>query len=293
MVDSRESREGDSIRRRRECLGCGRRFTSYERLEEVPILIVKKDGRREPFDRQKLLRGIMSACQKRPVSLGTLEEAAGDIQAKLMELTDREVPSRNLGELVMDALKRIDSVAYVRFASVYRDFKDLPDFVRALESLMPGTPPLLSRPSSRPSAPVPAPVQSWAGGGKAGHAGARGAGAGRAGPPRPRPAGPDPPGRRAGAAPPRPSSPSSPPRCSLASTPIAPLRPSAGRPVDTHPARLTGTPVSRSGIRIAHLAPSPGWCRAQATVNAASGATVASTVGAFRHPCARAGHKQP
>ena len=117
-MDSRESREGDAIRRRRECLKCGRRFTSYERLEEVPILIVKKDGRREPFDRQKLLRGIMSACQKRPVSLGTLEEAAGDIQAKLMELPDREVPSRNLGELVMDALKRIDSVAYVRFASV-------------------------------------------------------------------------------------------------------------------------------------------------------------------------------
>ncbi len=97
VVDSRESREGDAIRRRRECLKCGRRFTSYERLEEVPILIVKKDGRREPFDRQKLLRGIMSACQKRPVSLGTLEEAAGDIQARLMELPDREVPSRQPG----------------------------------------------------------------------------------------------------------------------------------------------------------------------------------------------------
>jgi transcriptional repressor NrdR len=139
VVDSRESREGDAIRRRRECLKCGRRFTSYERLEEVPILIVKKDGRREPFDHQKLLRGIMSACQKRPVSLGRLEEAAGDIHAKLMEFPDREVPSRQLGELVMDALKQIDSVAYVRFASVYRDFKDLPDFVRALESLMPAS----------------------------------------------------------------------------------------------------------------------------------------------------------
>jgi len=139
VVDSRESREGDAIRRRRECLKCGRRFTSYERLEEVPILIVKKDGRREPFDHQKLLRGIMSACQKRPVSLGRLEEAAGDIHAKLMESPDREVPSRQLGELVMDALKQIDSVAYVRFASVYRDFKDLPDFVRALESLMPAS----------------------------------------------------------------------------------------------------------------------------------------------------------
>jgi transcriptional repressor NrdR len=151
VVDSRESREGDAIRRRRECLQCGRRFTSYERLEEVPILIVKKDGRREPFDRQKLLRGIMSACQKRPVSLGTLEEAAGDIQAKLMELPDREVPSRNLGELVMDALKQIDSVAYVRFASVYRDFKDLPDFVKALEGLMPAPArPRLTRPPAPP-----------------------------------------------------------------------------------------------------------------------------------------------
>jgi transcriptional repressor NrdR len=158
VVDSRESREGDTIRRRRECLRCSRRFTSYERLEEVPILIVKKDGRREPFDRQKLLRGIMSACQKRPVSLGTLEEAVGDIQARLMELPDREVPSRNLGELVMDALKRIDSVAYVRFASVYRDFKDLPDFVRALESLMPAAPAPVIRPPSRPVPPAPLPA---------------------------------------------------------------------------------------------------------------------------------------
>jgi transcriptional repressor NrdR len=155
VVDSRESREGDAIRRRRECLRCGRRFTSYERLEEVPILIVKKDGRREPFDRQKLLRGIMSACQKRPVPLARLEEAAGDIQARLMELPDREVPSRTLGELVMDALKAIDSVAYVRFASVYRDFKDLPDFVKALEGLMGGVP---QAPLPLPrKAPLPAP----------------------------------------------------------------------------------------------------------------------------------------
>ena len=156
VVDSRESREGDAIRRRRECLKCGRRFTSYERLEEVPILIVKKDGRREPFDRQKLLRGIMSACQKRPVPLARLEEAAGDIQAKLMELPDREVASLALGELVMDALKAIDSVAYVRFASVYRDFKDLPDFVKALEGLMGGGPPH-PLPARRPLAPAPGP----------------------------------------------------------------------------------------------------------------------------------------
>lgn len=136
VVDSRESREGEAIRRRRECLHCGRRFTSYERVEEVPILIVKKDGRREPFDRQKLLRGVMAACQKRPVSLGRLEELVGDVQARLVEQTEREIPSRALGELVMDALKTVDSVAYVRFASVYREFKDLPDFVKALESLV-------------------------------------------------------------------------------------------------------------------------------------------------------------
>jgi transcriptional repressor NrdR len=133
-----------------ECLKCGRRFTSYERLEEMPVLIVKKDGSREPFDHQKLLRGIMAACQKRPVSLARLEEAVGDIQARLMEHADREIPSRQLGEMVMDALKAIDSVAYVRFASVYRDFKDLPDFVRALEGLMTNPP---------AAAPQPAPPQ--------------------------------------------------------------------------------------------------------------------------------------
>ena len=165
VVDSRESREGESIRRRRECLKCGRRFTSYERLEEVPILIVKKDGRREPFDRQKLLRGVMAACQKRPVSLARLEEVAGDIQSRLMEQPDREVPSRRLGELVMDVLKGIDSVAYVRFASVYRDFKDLPDFVKALEGLM-GTapppavpvPPRLPEASQKPKTAQPVPL---------------------------------------------------------------------------------------------------------------------------------------
>ena len=138
VVDSRESREGDAIRRRRECLACGRRFTSYERVEEMPVLIVKKDGRREPFDPQKLLRGMMAACQKRPVTLTQLEQAAGDIQARLLDQPDREISSRSLGDLVMDALKQLDSVAYVRFASIYRDFKDLPDFVKALEGMMAG-----------------------------------------------------------------------------------------------------------------------------------------------------------
>jgi len=136
VVDSRESREGDSIRRRRECLSCARRFTSYERVEEVPLVILKKDGRREPFDRQKLMKGLLLACQKRPVSLARIEQLVGDLQQRLMERPDREIRSRELGELIMDDLKALDQVAYVRFASVYRDFKDLPDFVKALEGLM-------------------------------------------------------------------------------------------------------------------------------------------------------------
>lgn len=136
VVDSRESREGDSIRRRRECLACTRRFTSYERVEEVPLVILKKDGRREPFERQKLMKGLLLACQKRPVSMARLEDLVSDIQARLLERPEREIRSRELGELVMDELKGMDQVAYVRFASVYRDFKDLPDFVKALEGLM-------------------------------------------------------------------------------------------------------------------------------------------------------------
>lgn len=136
VVDSRESREGDSIRRRRECLSCGRRFTSYERVEEVPLVILKKDGRREPFERQKLMKGLLAACQKRPVSLDRIEQLVGDVHARLLERPDREIRSRDLGELIMDELKGLDQVAYVRFASVYREFKDLPDFVKALEGLM-------------------------------------------------------------------------------------------------------------------------------------------------------------
>ena len=135
-MDSRESREGDTIRRRRECLSCSRRFTSYERVEEVPLVIVKKDGRREPFERQKLMKGLLLACQKRPVSLARIEDLVTDIHARLMERSEREIRSREMGELVMDELKGMDQVAYVRFASVYRDFKDLPDFVKALEGLM-------------------------------------------------------------------------------------------------------------------------------------------------------------
>lgn len=170
VVDSRESREGDSIRRRRECLSCARRFTSYERVEEVPLVILKKDGRREPFDRQKLMKGLLLACQKRPVSLARIEELVADIHARLMERPDREIRSRELGELVMDELKGLDQVAYVRFASVYRDFKDLPDFVKALEGLMHkeaatgrngGGPTLPATPASTPAAtPAPAPAST-------------------------------------------------------------------------------------------------------------------------------------
>ena len=157
VVDSRETREGDAIRRRRECLDCGRRFTSYERVEEAPLLVVKKDGRREPFDRDKLVKGMSAACQKRPVSLAQLEEAAGDIQARLIERPDREIPSRDLGEMVMDTLKALDSVAYVRFASIYREFRDLSDFVKHLEGLVVPARAAAIRAARAPEA-VPAPV---------------------------------------------------------------------------------------------------------------------------------------
>ncbi|MBI4912657.1 MAG: transcriptional repressor NrdR [Acidobacteria bacterium] len=163
VVDSRESREGDSIRRRRECLGCSRRFTSYERVEEVPVVVVKKDGRREVFDAGKLLKGVSLACQKRPVSLARLEELVKDLQARLVELPDREIRSRDLGEMVMEELRQVDHVAYVRFASVYRDFKDLSEFVTALDGLMkrertPAPPP--SDPGPRGSDASPSKAQA-------------------------------------------------------------------------------------------------------------------------------------
>ena len=136
VVDSREAREGDSIRRRRECQSCRKRFTSYERVEEIPILIVKKDGRRQPFDPNKLLKGMMAACQKRPVRLSSLEELVNDIHTQIAEIPDREIRSLDLGEMAMDGLKAIDSVAYVRFASVYREFKDLSEFAKSIEALV-------------------------------------------------------------------------------------------------------------------------------------------------------------
>ena len=124
VVDSRESREGDAIRRRRQCLGCERRFTTYERIDEVPYMVIKKDGRREKFDRQKVLSGLLKACEKRPVSMGKLAELVDQVEAKVTDSADREISTIEIGEMLMEALRDLDKIAYVRFASVYRDFQD-------------------------------------------------------------------------------------------------------------------------------------------------------------------------
>jgi len=136
VVDSRESREGDVIRRRRECLGCGRRFTTYERIDEVPYMVVKKDGRREKFDRQKVLAGLLKACEKRPVAMGRLADIVNDIEARLMDCPEREMSTAEIGETLMRQLSILDKVAYVRFASVYRDFQDEEAFFNELKALM-------------------------------------------------------------------------------------------------------------------------------------------------------------
>jgi transcriptional repressor NrdR len=136
VVDSRESREGEVIRRRRECLECGRRFTSYERIDEVPYMVVKKDGSRERFERQKLIAGMLKACEKRPVSVSALEAVADRIETALQERPDREMSTAEIGESVMDELKRLDKVAYVRFASVYRHFRDIGEFMTELKDLL-------------------------------------------------------------------------------------------------------------------------------------------------------------
>jgi transcriptional repressor NrdR len=132
VVDSRESKEGELIRRRRECLDCGRRFTSYERLEEIQFMVVKKDGRREVFDRQKLLNGILAACQKRPIRVTECQNIVNDVLASLYEKPDKEIPTEEVGEIVMEKLRQLDQVAYVRFASVYREFKDVSQFIGEL-----------------------------------------------------------------------------------------------------------------------------------------------------------------
>lgn len=136
VVDSRETGAGDAIRRRRECLECGRRFTSYERVEEIPYFVVKKDGRREPFDRQKLLVGLHRACDKRPVPAKALAGIADEIEQFVADSPDRELGSREIGERIMDRLRELDKVAYVRFASVYRQFEDVQEFMAELRGLL-------------------------------------------------------------------------------------------------------------------------------------------------------------
>ena len=136
VVDSRESKEGEVIRRRRECLDCGRRFTSYERIDEIPYMVIKKDGTRERFERQKLIAGILKACEKRPVSVAAVESVADKVESTLQERPEKEMGTDEVGTLVMDQLKRLDKVAYVRFASVYRQFGDISEFMSELKDLL-------------------------------------------------------------------------------------------------------------------------------------------------------------
>jgi transcriptional repressor NrdR len=136
VIDSRESKEGDAIRRRRQCLACDRRFTTYERIDEVPYMVVKKDGRREKFDRQKVLAGLLKACEKRPVSMGRLSELVDRVEAKVTDSADREISTIDIGEMLMETLRGLDKIAYVRFASVYRDFQDEEAFFNELKTLI-------------------------------------------------------------------------------------------------------------------------------------------------------------
>lgn len=136
VVDSREAKDGDAIRRRRECLGCGRRFTSYERIDEIPYMVVKKDGRRETFDRGKILSGLMRACEKRPISMGQLEAIVDDAEKEVQDSVDRELSTSEIGKVIMRRLKSLDKVAYVRFASVYLEFEDVSAFMNELKALV-------------------------------------------------------------------------------------------------------------------------------------------------------------
>ena len=135
VIDSRESKEGDLIRRRRECLKCLRRFTTYERSDEIPYMVVKRDGRRERFDRQKVLEGLLRACEKRPIPMAKLAQTVDAVESALAENPDREMSTAAIGELVLEHLKRLDKIAYVRFASVYRDFQDAESFLKELKDL--------------------------------------------------------------------------------------------------------------------------------------------------------------
>ena len=136
VIDSRESKEGDVIRRRRQCLNCERRFTTYERTDEVPYMVVKKDGRREKFDRQKVLTGLLKACEKRPVAMSRLAAIVDEMEGRLAESPEREISTTQIGEMLMERLRTLDKIAYVRFASVYRDFQDVEAFLNELRSLM-------------------------------------------------------------------------------------------------------------------------------------------------------------
>ena len=136
VVDSRESKEGEVIRRRRECLDCGRRFTSYERIDEIPYMVIKKDGTRERFERQKLIAGLLKACEKRPVSVSAVEAVADRVEAAVQERPEKEMSTEEVGALVMEELKRLDKVAYVRFVSVYRHFRDIGEFMTELTDLL-------------------------------------------------------------------------------------------------------------------------------------------------------------
>ena len=136
VIDSRESKEGDVIRRRRQCLRCERRFTTYERIDEIPYMVVKKDGRREKFDRQKVLNGLLKACEKRPIAMARLAEVVDEVESRLSESAEREMSTTDVGEILMERLRSLDKIAYVRFASVYRDFQDEEAFLSELKSLI-------------------------------------------------------------------------------------------------------------------------------------------------------------
>ena len=136
VVDSRPTDEGQAIRRRRECIKCSKRFTTYEKIEKIPLIIIKKDGNRQSYDRNKILNGILKACEKRPVPLNTIEETVDEIEKALYNSMEKEVTSQHIGEMIMNKLKNIDEVSYVRFASVYRQFKDINTFMEELKKLL-------------------------------------------------------------------------------------------------------------------------------------------------------------
>lgn len=136
VIDSRESKEGDAIRRRRQCMSCERRFTTYEKIDEIPYMVVKKDGRREKFERQKILNGLLKACEKRPISITKLAAIVDKVEAKLADNAERELSTTDVGEILMSELRALDKIAYVRFASVYRDFQDEQAFLSELQVLL-------------------------------------------------------------------------------------------------------------------------------------------------------------